>query len=72
MLHHGLQTLLPYTHTTVHAKYWNRWNNFDVGRSVRILTQGGFKGIFALEYEDGPWDGFEGAQYLMKEVVKAL
>jgi sugar phosphate isomerase/epimerase len=72
MLHHGLQALLPYTHSTVHAKYWNRWENFDVGRSVRVLTQGGFRGIFALEYEDGPWDGFEGAQYLMKEVLKAL
>jgi sugar phosphate isomerase/epimerase len=72
MLHHGLQALLPYTHSTVHAKYWDRWQNFDVGRSVRVLTQGGFRGIFALEYEAGPWDGFEGAQYLMKEVLKAL
>ena len=56
----------------MHAKYWNRWNNFDIGRSVRIMTAGGFKGIFALEYEDGEWDGFEGAQHLMKEVLKAL
>ncbi len=72
LLHHGLQALAPYTHTTVHAKYWDRWKNFDVGRSVRLLTQAGFKGIFALEYEDGPWDGFEGAQFLMKEVLAAL
>jgi hypothetical protein len=49
MLHHGLQSLLPYTHTTVHAKYWNRWTNFDIGRSVRVMSAGGFKGIFALE-----------------------
>jgi sugar phosphate isomerase/epimerase len=72
MLHHGLQTLLPYAHTTVHAKYWDRWTNFDVGRSVKLMIQGGFKGIFALEYEDGPYDGFDGAQFLMKEVLKAL
>jgi hypothetical protein len=72
MLHHGLQSLLPYTHTTVHAKYWNRWTNFDIGRSVRVMSAGGFKGIFALEYEDGEWDGFDGAQHLMKEVLKAL
>jgi sugar phosphate isomerase/epimerase len=72
MLHHGLQTLLPYTHTTVHAKYWDRWTNFDVGRSVKLMIAGGFRGVFALEYEDGPWDGFDGAQFLMKEVLKAL
>ena len=26
----------------------------------------------ALEYESGPWDGVEGARYLMKEVMAAL
>ena len=31
-----------------------------------------FKGIFALEYEVGPWDGVEGSRYLMKEVLAAL
>ena len=72
MLHHGLQSLMPYTHTTVHAKYWDRWQNFDVGRSVKLMIQAGYKGLFALEYEDGPWDGFDGAQHLMKEVLKAL
>jgi sugar phosphate isomerase/epimerase len=72
MLHHGLQTLLPYTHSTVHAKYWDRWTNFDVGRSVKLMIAGGFTGVFALEYEDGPWDGFDGAQFLFKEVLKAL
>ena len=36
------------------------------------MITGGFKGVFALEYEDGPWDGVEGAQRLMKEVLKAL
>lgn len=72
MLYHGLEALAPYTHTTVHAKYWNRWKEQDVQRSVRIMTNAKFKGIFALEYEDGPWDGVEGSRYLLKEVMAAL
>jgi sugar phosphate isomerase/epimerase len=72
LLYHGLEALAPITHTTVHAKYWNRWKDNDIGRSVRILTNARFMGIFALEYEDGPWDGVEGAKYLYKEVLAAL
>lgn len=72
MLYHGLEALMPYTHTTVHAKYWDRWQNVDLQRCVRILNKARFKGIIALEYEDGPWDGVEGAQHLMKEVLAAL
>lgn len=72
MLYHGLSALAPYTHETVHAKYWDRWKEVDLGRCVRIMTAGGFRGIFALEYEDGPWDGVEGARYLLKEVLAAL
>lgn len=72
LLYHGIQALLPYTHTTVHAKYWNRWPHFDIRRCVRLMTAGGYAGVFALEYEDGPWDGVEGAQYLFKEVMAAL
>ena len=72
LLYHGLEMLMPYTHSTVHAKYWNRWENVDLQRCVRILNHGGFKGVIALEYEDGPWDGVEGAQHLMKEVLAAL
>ncbi|BDC47793.1 hypothetical protein F183_A01090 [Bryobacterales bacterium F-183] len=71
-LYHGLAALVPYAKTTVHAKYWNRWKDNDVQRSVRIMTNGGFRGVFALEYEDGPWDGVEGAKYLYKEVLAAL
>ena len=56
----------------MHAKYWNRWKENDIGRSVRIMTNAKFMGIFALEYEDGPWDGVEGAKYLYKEVLAAL
>ncbi|MBM3767821.1 MAG: TIM barrel protein [Acidobacteria bacterium] len=71
-LYHGLAALAPYTHTTVHAKYWNRWKEQDVRRSVKIMTAARFQGVFALEYEDGPWDGVEGAKYLYKEVLAAL
>jgi sugar phosphate isomerase/epimerase len=72
LLYHGLEAVMPYTHTTVHAKYWNRWENVDLQRCVRILNHAGFKGVIALEYEDGPWDGVQGAQHLMKEVMAAL
>lgn len=72
MLYHGLKALAPYTHTTAHAKYWNRWKEVDVQRCVRIMNEANFKGVFALEYEDGPWDGVEGAKYLFKEVMAAL
>ena len=72
LLYHGLADLAPYAHTNVHAKYWNRWKEQEVGRSVRIMTNAGYMGVFALEYEDGPWDGVEGAKYLYKEVLAAL
>ncbi len=72
MLYHALEALAPYTHTTVHAKYWNRWKEVDVQRCVRIMNKANFKGLFALEYEEGPWDGVEGAKYLLKEVMAAL
>jgi len=38
----------------------------------RIMLAGGFKGTFALEYEQGPLNGVEGAKYLYKEVLTAL
>jgi sugar phosphate isomerase/epimerase len=72
MLYHGLEALVPYAHTTVHAKYWDRWDSVDLARCVKIFTANRFQGKFALEYEDGPWDGVEGAQRLMKEVLAAL
>jgi sugar phosphate isomerase/epimerase len=71
-LYHGLRTLLPYTHTTVHAKYWDRWENVDLVRMTQILVHGGYRGIIALEYENGPWDGVEGSKRLMAEVLKGL
>jgi sugar phosphate isomerase/epimerase len=73
MLFHGLKALAPYAHTNVHAKYWDRWGDRnDVQRSTRVMLAGGFKGTFALEYEAGPLNGIEGAQYLFKEVMAAL
>jgi sugar phosphate isomerase/epimerase len=72
LMYHGLADLAPYAHTNVHAKYWNRWKDPDVQRCVKIMTAAGYMGIFALEYEDGPWDGVEGAKYLYKEVLAAL
>jgi sugar phosphate isomerase/epimerase len=72
LLFHGLQDLAPYAHTNVHAKYWNRWKDPDVQRNVRIMLNANYTGIFALEYEDGPWDGIEGAKYLYREVLAAL
>ncbi len=54
MLYHGLEALMPYTHTTVHAKYWNRWDPVDVGRCVRILDKAGYKDAIALEYRGWP------------------
>jgi sugar phosphate isomerase/epimerase len=73
MLFNGLKALAPYSHTNVHAKYWDRWGDLnDVQRSTRIMLAGGFKGTFALEYEAGPLNGIEGAKYLYKEVLAAL
>jgi hypothetical protein len=72
LLYHGLKALVPYCSTIVHAKYWDRWDEVDVQRCVRIMEDGGYKGWYALEYEDGPWDGIEGANYLFKEVMAAL
>jgi sugar phosphate isomerase/epimerase len=73
LLYNGLKALAPYAHTNVHAKYWNRWpENQSVRRSVKIMQDAGFQGTYALEYEDGPWDGIEGAKYLYKEVLAAL
>lgn len=73
MLFNGLKALAPYAHTNVHAKYWDRWGDKnDVQRSTRIMLAGGFKGTFALEYEEGPLNGIEGAKYLYKEVLAAL
>jgi sugar phosphate isomerase/epimerase len=68
----GLKALAPYSHTNMHAKYWDRWDTNDVQRSTRIMLAAGYKGTFATEYERGPWDSVEGCRYLIKEVMAAL
>lgn len=70
--YHALNDLAPYAHTTVHAKFWDRFGEPDVQRGVRIMLNNNYTGVFALEYEDGPWDGIEGAQYLYRQVMAAL
>jgi sugar phosphate isomerase/epimerase len=73
MLVNGLMALAPYAHTNVHAKYWDRWGDRNnVQRSTRIMIANGFRGTFALEYEEGPWTQMDGVQYLFKEVMTAL
>ncbi|MDE1175817.1 MAG: TIM barrel protein [Edaphobacter sp.] len=72
LLYHALNDLAPYAHTTVHAKFWDRFGQPDVQRGVRIMLNNNYTGVFALEYEDGPWDGIEGAKYLYQQVMAAL
>ena len=73
MLVSGLKAVAPYAHTNVHAKYWDRWGDFNnVRRSTKIMLAAGFKGTFALEYETGPLNGVEGSKFLFKEVMAAL
>ena len=73
MLVSGLKAVAPYAHTNVHAKYWDRWGDYNnVRRSTKIMLAAGFKGTFALEYETGPLNGVEGTKYLFKEVMAAL
>ena len=40
LMYNGLKALAPYAHTKVHAKYWNRWKDNDVRRSVKIMLDG--------------------------------
>ncbi len=76
-LFHGLEAVMPYTHTHVHAKYWDRWKTRekdwnDIARCVGILNAHRFRGTICLEYEHGPGDGIEGSQRLLKDVLAAL
>ncbi|MFN8095272.1 MAG: TIM barrel protein [Vicinamibacteria bacterium] len=76
-LFHGIEVLMPYVHTHIHAKYWDRWKTpekdwNDVGRNVRILNAHRYRGTIAVEYEHGPVDGIEGSKQLMKDVLAAL
>ena len=44
LMYNGLKALAPYAHTNVHAKYWNRWKDNDVKRSVKIMIDAGLPG----------------------------
>jgi hypothetical protein len=73
MLFNGLKALAPYSHTNVHAKYWDRWGDKnDVQRASRIMLAGGFKGTFALEYEAARSTASKGRSTSIKEVMAAL
>jgi hypothetical protein len=72
LVYHAMNDLAPYAHTTCHAKFWDRWDNIDVQRNVRIMLNNHYDGVFALEYEEGPWNGIEGAKHLFQEVLAAL
>jgi len=74
MLFNGLKALAPYSHTNVHAKYWDRWGDRnDVQRSARIMLAGGFKGPSHWNTRPVPLNGIEGANSnLFKEVMAAL
>jgi sugar phosphate isomerase/epimerase len=55
----------------VHAKRWTRFTEVDVARCVRIMTNTGYRGYFAVEYEE-QGDGVEGSKRIMKEALAAL
>ncbi len=71
MLYHGLAALAPYSSTMVHAKRWTRFPNVDIARCVRIMTNAGYRGYFAVEFEEQS-DGVEGSKRIMEEVLAAL
>jgi sugar phosphate isomerase/epimerase len=71
MLYHGLEVLAPFSSTMVHAKRWTRFPEVDIARCVRIMTNAGYRGYFAVEFEEQS-DGVEGSKKIMEEVLAAL
>jgi sugar phosphate isomerase/epimerase len=71
MLYHGLEAIIPYATTMVHAKRWSRFPDVDIARCTRILNEANYKGYISLEYEAGG-DPVEGTKKLMNDVVAAL
>ena len=67
LMYHGLASLAPHSHT----KYWNRWKNPDLQSCVRIMAAATYMAEFALEHDDGSWNGAESGDYLYKEVLAA-
>lgn len=71
MLYHGLEALIPYATSMVHAKRWRRYPDVDIARCVRVLNKANYPGYISLEYEAGG-DPVEGTLTLMEDVLAAL
>ena len=71
MLYHGLEVLAPLSSSMVHAKRWTRFPDIDIARCVRIMTNAGYRGYFAAEYEE-QGDGVVGSKQIMEEVLAAF
>ena len=71
MLYHGLEALIPYASSMVHAKRWSRYPDVDIARCVRVLNKANYKGYISLEYEAGG-DPVQGTLQLMREVLAVL
>jgi sugar phosphate isomerase/epimerase len=71
MLYHGLEALMPYASSMVHAKRWSRYPDVDIARCVRVLNKANYQGYISLEYEAGG-DPVEGTLQLMRDVLAAL
>jgi len=71
MLYHGLEALIPYATCMVHAKKWTRFPNVDLARCVRICENAGYRGYYAMEFED-EGDGVQGSIEIMEAVLAAL
>ncbi|HSD65730.1 MAG TPA: TIM barrel protein, partial [Vicinamibacteria bacterium] len=71
LLYHGLEVLAPLSSSMVHAKRWTRFPDVDIARCVRIMTNAGYRGYFAVEFEEQS-DGVEGSKKIMEEVLAAL
>jgi len=71
MLYHGLEALIPYASSMVHAKRWIRYPDVDIARCVRVLNKANYKGYISLEYEAGG-DPVQGTLQLMRDVLAVL
>jgi len=71
MLYHGLEALVPYSTSMIHAKRWSRYPDVDIKRCVEVLNKGNYTGYISLEYEAGG-DPVEGTLNLMNDVLEAL
>ncbi len=71
LCYYGLELLVPYATSMVHAKRKVAVPNVDIRRCVQVLNQNHYHGNIALEYELGG-NPVEGSIKLMNDVVDAL